>query len=96
VNASQVIPEQAKAAIAENVSKHASNIEFGGDEQSNTAALPVPLLNEITSISQQATVDANKETLLISVFFVISALLISVKLPNGKNIERGQSVAVVH
>jgi hypothetical protein len=54
------------------------------------------ITKEITKISQQATVDATHVTLLMGAVFLILALLLSVKLPGGKNIEVEKSIAVGH
>jgi len=95
VNSSQVIPEAAKPQISDAVSKQASSIEFGSSDTSKSP-LPPTITTELTKISQQATVDANKETFLLGAAFILIALLISIQLPATKNIETGKSLAGAH
>lgn len=96
VNDSVVIPEAQKEAISQAVSAQTSNIEFGSGAVVSNNNMPASITEEITKISQQATVDSSHKTLYIGVGFILLALLLSVKLPNSKNIEVGQSIAVGH
>ncbi|MBP7966884.1 MFS transporter [Candidatus Woesebacteria bacterium] len=93
---STVIPENQKSMISEAVSKQSSSIEFGGESDQSTAQLPAVIGEEITTISQAATVDATHTTLLLGAGFIVLALLLTLPLPNTKNIETGKSIAVGH
>lgn len=93
---STVIPENQKNMISEAVSKQSSSIEFGGDSSQSTNQLPAVISDEITTISQAATVDATHTTLLLGAGFIVLALLLTLPLPNTKNIETGKSIAVGH
>ncbi len=94
INASTVIPNDAKASIGQAVSQQASSIEFGSSSTA-TSQLPPAITAELTTISEQATVDANKTTFLFGSLFILGAFLISLRLPKGKNIETEKSVASV-
>lgn len=96
VNASSVIPNSQKAAISQVVSKQTSNIEFGSGSSITNSHVPEFIANEITHISQKATVDATHTTFLLGVGFILLALLLSVKLPGGKNIEVEKTIATGH
>ncbi len=96
VNTSSVIPSSQKAVISEKVSTQTSNIEFGSGATVTNNQVPVAISNEITHISQQATVDATHATLLIGAGFILLALLLSMKLPHGKDIEIEKSIAASH
>jgi EmrB/QacA subfamily drug resistance transporter len=96
VTQSSVIPGPQKAAVSEAVSKQTSNIEFGSGISNSNANVPKVITTEITTISQQATVDATHTTLLIGAGFILLAFLLSFKLPGGKNIEVEKSIAVGH
>ncbi len=95
VNASSVIPDQAKPTVSQKVSEETSNIEFGsGSVVTNNA--PQPIVEEITKISQQATVDGAHTTLLIGMGVMLLGFLISFLLPNSRDIETGKSLASAH
>lgn len=96
VNVSNVIPNAAKPAISQAVSQQSSSIEFGSGANVANSKLPQSISTEITHISEQATVDASHTTLLIGIGFILLALLLSVKLPGGKNIEVEKTIAVGH
>ncbi|HVZ67661.1 MAG TPA: MFS transporter [Patescibacteria group bacterium] len=96
VNTSNIIPNNAKPTLSKMISSQTSNIEFGTGANVASNTMPVQIGQEITRISQQATVDANKATLLIGLAFVVIALLLSTKLPKSKDIETGKSVASGH
>ncbi len=88
VNASSVIPENTKPALAKTVAAQTSNIEFGSSsnlgKQNN---LPSAITQEVVTISHQATVDANKKTLGYGIIFILVALFISTKSPTGMEIK---------
>ncbi|HVT01724.1 MAG TPA: MFS transporter [Patescibacteria group bacterium] len=96
VNKSTIIPNNAKATVSSMVSSQTSNIEFGIGNNVANRTMPLQIGQEITRISQQATVDANRATLLIGVFFILLGLALSTKLPNSKNIETSRSAASPH
>jgi hypothetical protein len=96
VNNSTIIPNAQKTIISEAVSKQTSSIEFGSGTTLANSQLPEVITHEITHISQQATVESTHTTLLLGAGFILLALLLSVKLPNGKNIEVEKSIAVGH
>jgi EmrB/QacA subfamily drug resistance transporter len=81
---SSVIPEPIKPSLAQLVSSQASGIEFGA-----SGALPINASEEITTeifhIGQQATVDANRTTLVYGSIFMFLGLLVSFFLPSKKN-----------
>jgi EmrB/QacA subfamily drug resistance transporter len=96
INQSQIIPESQKAPISQAVSQQTSGIEFGSGATISNNQLPAAITNEITRISQQATVDSTHTTFLIGVGFILLGLLLSVKLPASKNIEVEKSIAASH
>ncbi|CAN5193164.1 MFS transporter [soil metagenome] len=96
VQNSAVIPNVQKNTISQVVSSQSSNIEFGSGEKQANTSIPLVIGNEISRISQQATVDATRKTLLISAGFMLLALLISLQLPSSKNIEIETPIAVGH
>jgi EmrB/QacA subfamily drug resistance transporter len=96
VTSSTVIPTAQKSIMSQAVSKQTSNIEFGSGTTITNNRLPAVITNEISRISQQATVDATHGTLLLGAGFILLALLMSLKLPGGKNIEVEKSIAVAH
>lgn len=93
---SSIIPDVQKAPISQAVSKQASSIEFGSATNITNSQIPPVISNEITNISQHATVDATHVTLLIGAGFMLLSLLLTVKLPSEKNIEVEKSIAVGH
>lgn len=96
IQTSSVIPNEIKPTVSQAVSQQTSNIEFGSGTTLANSRFPVVLTNEVTRISKQATVDATHTTLFIGIIFIILALLLSIKLPGGKNIEVEKSLAVGH
>ncbi len=95
INASKIIPNQAKAQIASQVAAQTSNVEFGGGAQLSAQVSPV-MAQEITKISHQATTDSNKLALLYTIIFTGLGVIVSFALPKSKNIERNQSAAARH
>lgn len=82
VNNSPVIPEPAKAAIAENMRRQSDSIEFGG-QNASAANAPEFIVNEITNVVHQATTDASREVTIYGVAFLLLAFIISFGLENG-------------
>jgi EmrB/QacA subfamily drug resistance transporter len=82
VTSSTVIPEQAKTEIATQLSTHASEAEFG--EGNANSQLSPEIQTEITSISQRATVEGNKDALLAGTGFAFLGLLVSFLIPKHK------------
>jgi EmrB/QacA subfamily drug resistance transporter len=93
VNSSTNIPLALKQKIAQTVSTQTSNIEFRGGAQFQ-GKLDPHVAAEIMTISKTATVDANRQALLVSLFFMIIGFLISFTIPNISHMEKGESVAV--
>jgi len=91
---SATIPQTLKTQVAAAASAQTSNVEFGGGIMLQGSNLPAPVQDEIRTVSERATVDANKTMLGYGVIFVLLGFLISFKLPGGKNIETERSVAV--
>ncbi len=96
IQASSVIPEQMKPAIVQKVNEQSSSIEFSGTSSLASQNIPPAIANEITSLANQATVDGNREMLLIGTLFVLLGLGISFWLPNSKNVEVNRSAASAH
>jgi EmrB/QacA subfamily drug resistance transporter len=91
VQASPVIPEQAKPAISQTVNEQASNIEFG----ENSAALesiPATIKQELTKITHSATTDASRDVTVYGAGFMFLALLSSFFLVGKKKPAEEQPV----
>jgi len=86
INASVVLPAEAKQQIAEKIGNQASAIEFGsfGDVTSN---LSNSMQAEITSIAAHATVEANRQSLLYGAAFALAGFLVGLFLPSQKKRE---------
>lgn len=93
IQSSAVIPPQLKTQIAQAASTQTSNVEFGGGAQLPTK-VPQVITDEITIISYQATVEANKKALLYGIFFAILGFLVSFSIPNKQNLDHRESIAV--
>lgn len=91
VRTSTIIPEPAKANIAEVMSTQTSNVEFGGGAHVDASISP-EIKNEIIRIGHQATVDANKETLLYSSLFAAFGFLVSLLLPSSRKKKSEEAV----
>lgn len=92
IRASTVIPAQIKPQIEAQAAQSAESFQFGGG--SGTAEpIPPAITAEIQSIGQRAVVDGNRQSLLYAIFFIALGILVSLKLPAVKNVERGQSAA---
>ncbi len=97
VQASAVIPAGMKPAISQAVQSQTSAIEFGGGTPMIQAGIPVTIGNEIASISKTATINASRTTLLYGVLFIALAFILSLGLPNRKQIESpAASTAATH
>jgi hypothetical protein len=93
INTSTVIPQEFKGQIAEVIKNQSSNVEFGGGAKIN-ASIPAPIVNEITSISKKATVDAAKVAMVYAAVFAGLGFVVALFLPNRrKAIPEGQPVA---
>lgn len=91
---SNVIPNNLKPALAQSASTESSNVEFGG-ASSVQPNLPPALSDEITTISKQATVNANKTALSYGALFATLTFVVTFFLPKRKSgeLETEQSVA---
>ena len=94
VNSSSVIPAGLKPALGQDVARQASSIEFGTGITTGGSSLPTYISNEISAISNQATVDASHKTFIYSLIFVVFALLLSLWLPATSNLETNKSLAI--
>lgn len=94
INNSSVIPTNLKAKISQTISSQTSNVEFSGGAKFDSQ-LPLPISKEIVSISHQATVDANRETLQYGALFALIGFLVSFSLPKVAH-EKGESLAAGH
>jgi hypothetical protein len=79
VAASTVIPPSSKPEVAQLVSSQSSNIEFG--TQATFTNVPAVVVDEVTAISHQATVKADKTAFSWGVFFGLLSLLLSTYIP---------------
>ena len=95
INASTTIPDPIKQPIVNTVSQQTSSVEFGSGAKVS-GQLPSSIEKEIISIGHQATVDANKKSLLYGFEFALLGLIIALFLPDVTNVERGQSAASGH
>ncbi len=92
---SPVIPASLKYKLAQNVSQQTTQVEFGGGAKLGQA-IPPAVSREITQISHQATVDANRKAMAYGGIFAVLGFFVSFLLPNMKNSEKEQSVASGH
>jgi EmrB/QacA subfamily drug resistance transporter len=84
VNASTVIPDQAKDGVVNQVTNDSSSIEFGTDtkaEDSGQAKPPQNVQDEITNISHVAISDGGRSALTYVAIFNALAILVSFMLP---------------
>ncbi|MFZ2804158.1 MAG: DHA2 family efflux MFS transporter permease subunit [Patescibacteria group bacterium] len=82
VAASTVLPTQVKTTLSQTIGAQASNIEFSGAGTIG-GSLPADAQSEISRIAAEATVTANKTTLLYGAIFAFAGLLIGLLLPMG-------------
>jgi hypothetical protein len=87
---STVIPEQAKAQIAQAVSTQTSSVEFGSGAHLSGQVSP-QITQEIQRISHQATVDADRLALKYGAFFAFIGFLLSFGLPSKLVSHEGES-----
>lgn len=93
INKSKVIPVSLKPAIVQKITEHSSSIEFTGAAALAASYIPANVTREITSLSNQATVQGNKAMLLYGIAFIVFGLLLSFWLPSSKDLEKNKSVA---
>lgn len=87
VQASSVIPDAIKPQLSQALSTQTSNVEFG-ENTALASQLPPQLVDTIKAIAHQATTDAASSALSYTAIFAGIAILISIKLPSVKNLER--------
>jgi len=92
IEASSSIPSGLKPQIEAEVGSHAEDFEFAGSN-STTDQIPPEVAAEIQTISKSAITDAERQVFVYSVVFIFLGLLVSLKLPKVKNLERNQSAA---
>ncbi|MDB5194516.1 MAG: hypothetical protein JWN50_530 [Parcubacteria group bacterium] len=92
IQASEIIPQGQKAAIAAAVSNQTSNIEFGAGAPI-AANVPKAITNEITSLAHSATVDAAKSALGFGIASALLSLLFTLKLPDTYEYEKHDAPA---
>ncbi|HEX3099603.1 MAG TPA: MFS transporter [Patescibacteria group bacterium] len=78
---STAIPNQAKQGIEQNIADHVSSISFGA-QQDNSSTVPKVIRDELATITNQATVDANKTVMVYGTIFIFLGLLVSTRLPS--------------
>jgi MFS family permease len=95
INASKAIPERFKSRISDSVSANSSEIEFGAKPKLDPLLLLTQpkLVSEIKSITDSSTTDAVKTALTYSIMFGTISIMISMWLPNVKNLERDENLA---
>jgi EmrB/QacA subfamily drug resistance transporter len=81
VLSSQVIPTGQKSTISQAVAAQTSSIEFGAGLSVPNIKLAPKTTNEITLLSHQATVDANRTALAYAIGVAFLSLLFSTRLP---------------
>jgi len=86
VHQSAVIPEGFKSPIAKAVESRTSAIEFGGGDAIQDSRLSQPIKDELSALSNRSTVDAGRTALAYGAAFVLSALLVSTRLPRTNSI----------
>jgi Na+/melibiose symporter-like transporter len=89
---SPTIPVQAKPQIVQQVKSAGSNIEFAAPDE-KAASVPPAIKTGIEEATKQATVDGNKAAMLLTISFSIATILVSMLLPNIRNLETGRSAA---
>lgn len=96
ISESKRIPSQYKSIIADHMNNQSSSIEFGGKAQFENA-LPQSLVQEITTISNEATVTAIRRSILYTIFFAILGFIAALFLPNrAKNSNEVQTPSSGH
>jgi EmrB/QacA subfamily drug resistance transporter len=92
VQASSIIPDQAKTAILRVVSNPNTDVEFGGASRMPSQTSP-QVANEINRLSKQATTDANRTALIYAGLFSLLGLISTLGLPNVHNLEKNEHTA---
>ncbi len=96
IAASTDIPEQFKPAIASQVQRRMTQMEFRSSNDAS-GGMPQQIVAELHSISQTALADGNRQSLLYAGIFVLLGFLASFSLPNVRDLERrGRSPAAGH
>ncbi len=84
IDDSRVIPQEMKQNLQSGLSSHISDISFEG-VGSAAPSLPKKIGDEISTITDEATVKANKTVMVYGLLFVLAGLLVSTRLPNIKD-----------
>jgi EmrB/QacA subfamily drug resistance transporter len=92
INASSQIPANIKPAITQAAMSESTNVEFGAPLSVGSAQLPTNIANEITTISNQATVTSSKTALSYGTIFILVAFILSFQLPAGEVTEDKPSI----
>lgn len=92
INNSRVIPDRLKGQISSAVSQQSSAIEFGNETKIGTNT-PQVISDEIKSVSNQATTDANRLAIIYAIVFMALGFVASFWLPKESNIEKNESAA---
>lgn len=88
IKSSSVIPENIKSVIASEVAKQGSAIELNGlNQEKDAPRLPPAVSKEIVKITHEASADGSSKAILYTGFFSIVALVVSLALPNVKDLE---------
>ncbi len=93
VGTSAIIPENLKAPISKAVETRTSAFEFGGGDSIKESGLSAPIKEELSALSNRATVDAGRTALAYGAALVLSALLVSTRLPRTNTIENERLAA---
>ncbi len=97
IHASDVIPAEQKAAMAQAVSARASEVEFGGVQSDDAgAALSPEIERELNDIAHRSSAAASSRAIMFTSLFSFAAFLVASRLPNVMNVERNESVAAGH
>lgn len=80
---STAIPDRAKDSIIQGVENNVSSISFGAQDTSSDSTVPKVVRDELATITNQSTVDANKTVMVYGTIFIILGLLVSTRLSNG-------------
>jgi EmrB/QacA subfamily drug resistance transporter len=85
---SQVIPTQAKSALAAKVSAAASDVELSGTGKESTGTQITPQIkNELTDIANQASADGARTAMSYTGLFIFIGFLLSFALPYTHDLE---------
>lgn len=96
IAASADIPEELKPEIARQVEDKLTSMSFD-NSQTDAGQIPPEAGQELSTISQNAMVEGNRQSLLYAGIFVILGFLASLTLPNIRDLERrGNAPAAGH